>query len=54
MEFDAEEINLQVHTLPAVLMMECQLPKKIIQDLNTYLNVYKPFSYIFSVKYSTN
>ena len=41
MEFDAEEINLQVHTLPAVLMMECQLPKKIIQDLNTYLNVYK-------------
>ena len=41
MEFNAEELKLQVHTLPAVLMMECQLPKKIIKDLNTYLNVYK-------------
>ena len=37
MEFNAEELKLQLHTLPAVLMMECQLPKKIIQDLNTYL-----------------
>ena len=41
MEFNAEEVNLQVHNLPAVLMMECQLPKKLIKDLNTYLDVYK-------------
>ena len=41
MEFNAEELNLQVHNIPAVIMMECQLPNKIIKDLNTYLNVYK-------------
>ena len=41
MEFNAEELNLQVHNLPAVIMLECQLPKKIIKDLNTYLDVYK-------------
>ena len=41
MEFNAEEVNLQVHNLPAVIMMECQLPKKIIKDLNTYLDFYK-------------
>ena len=41
MEFNTEEVNLQVHNLPAVIMMECQLPKKIIKDLNTYLDVYK-------------
>jgi len=41
MEFNAEELKLQVHNLPAVIMMECQLPKKIIKDLNTYLDVYK-------------
>ena len=41
MEFNAEEVNLQVHNLPAVIMLECQLPKKIIKDLNTYLDVYK-------------
>ena len=41
MEFDAKELNLQIHNLPAVVMMECELPKKIIKDLNTYLDVYK-------------
>ena len=41
MEFDAKELNLQVHNLPAVVMLECELPKKIIKDLNTYLDVYK-------------
>ena len=41
MEFNAEEVNLQIHNLPAVLMMECQLPEKIIKDLNTYLDIYK-------------
>ena len=41
MEFNAEELNLQVHNLPAVIMLECELPKKIIKDLNTYLDVYK-------------
>ena len=41
MEFNAEEVKLQIHNLPAVIMLECQLPKKIIKDLNTYLDVYK-------------
>ena len=41
MEFDAEELNLQIHNLPAAVMMECQLPEKLIKDLNTYLDVYK-------------
>ena len=36
-----EEVNFKVQPLPAVIMVECQLPKKIITDLNTYLDVYK-------------
>ena len=41
MEFDAEELNLQVHNLSALIMLECQLPKKLIDDLNNYLDKYK-------------
>ena len=41
MEFDAKELNLQIHNLPAAVMMECQLPEKIINDLNKFLDVYK-------------
>ena len=36
MEFDAEELNLQIHNLPAAVMMECQLPEKLINDLNNH------------------
>ena len=36
-----EDINLQVHNLPAVVMLECQLPEKLINDLNEYLDEYK-------------
>ena len=49
MEFNAEELNLQVHNLPAVIMLECQLPKKIIKDLNTYLSNYLDHLLIFVV-----
>ena len=41
MEYNAESLKLQVYNLRAVIMMECQVPKKIIKDLNTYLDVYK-------------
>ena len=41
MEFDAKELNLQIHNLPAAVMMECQLPEKLINDLNNHLDVYK-------------
>jgi len=41
MEVDAKELNLQIHNLPAAVMMECQLPEKIINDLNKFLDVYK-------------
>ena len=34
-------MKLQVHNLPAVVMMECQLPNDIIDDLNEYLDEYK-------------
>jgi len=40
MEVNAEEVNLQVHNLPAVIMLECQLPQKLIDDLNNYLDKY--------------
>ena len=41
MEIDVEELKLQVHNLPAVIMMECQLPQKLIDDLNNFLDIYK-------------
>ena len=41
MDLDFEKMKLQVHNLPAVVMMECQLPNDIIDDLNEYLDEYK-------------
>jgi len=36
-----DDIGLQVHTLPAAVMFECQLPEKLVNDLNEYLDEYK-------------
>ena len=41
MELNTEEFNLQIHSLPAVVMLEATIPDKIINDLNTYLDEYK-------------
>ena len=41
MELNQEELNMQVHSLPAAVMLECQLPDDIIDDLNEYLDEYK-------------
>ena len=30
-----EDINLQIHTLPAAILFECQLPENIVNDLNS-------------------
>tara|TARA_B100001142_G_scaffold219007_1_gene217150 strand:- start:64 stop:783 length:720 start_codon:yes stop_codon:yes gene_type:complete len=41
MEIDQEKLNMQVHNLPAVVMLECQLPDDIVSNLNEYLDEYK-------------
>ena len=41
MEIDQEKLNMQVHNLPAVIMLECQLPDEIVSNLNEYLDEYK-------------
>jgi len=41
MEIDQEKLNMQIHNLPAVVMLECQLPDKIVSDMNEYLDEYK-------------
>ena len=41
MDLDFEKMKLQVHNLPAAMMLECQLPDDIIDDLNEYLDEYK-------------
>ena len=33
-----EDIKIQVHALPAVIMLEAQLPKKMVDSLNNYLD----------------
>ena len=33
-----EDIKIQVHSLPAVIMLEAQLPDSMIKSLNKYLN----------------
>ena len=33
-----EDIKIQVHSLPAVVMLEAQLPEEIIDSLNNYLD----------------
>ena len=35
MELNTDELNLQVHNLPAVVMLECTVPPKVVDDLNT-------------------
>ena len=41
MEIDQEKLNMQVHNLPAAIMLECQLPDEIVSNLNEYLDEYK-------------
>ena len=41
MESTVEELNIAVHNLPAVIMLEVSLPTKLVDDLNTYLDEYK-------------
>ena len=36
-----KDFKLQVHSLPSVIMLECQLPDKLVNDLNEYLDEYK-------------
>ena len=33
-----EEIEVKVHTMPALFLMETQMPEKMVKDLNTYLD----------------
>jgi hypothetical protein len=40
-DLDFKKMDLQVHNLPAVVMLECQLPEKLVNDLNEYLDEYK-------------
>ena len=41
MDLDLEKMNMQIHNLPAMVMLECQLPDDIVDDLNEYLDEYK-------------
>ena len=34
----SEDITVEVHNLPSVFVMETQMPKKMVKDLNTYLD----------------
>ena len=34
MDLDLEKMNMQIHSLPAMVMLECQLPDGIVDDLN--------------------
>ena len=36
-----EDINLKVRNLSAAVLLECQIPEKIITDLNNYLDQYR-------------
>ena len=33
-----EDIKIQVHSLPAVIMLEAQLPDSMVKSLNKYLD----------------
>ena len=35
-----KDISLKVHNLPAVVMMECELPDELVDSLNEYLDEY--------------
>ena len=41
MDLDLEKMNMQIHNLPAMVMLECQLPDGIVDDLNEYLDDYR-------------
>ena len=41
MDLDLEKMNMQIHSLPAMVMLECQLPDGIVDDLNEYLDDYR-------------
>ena len=41
MELNTDELNLQVHNLPAVVLLECTVPPKVVDNLNTYLDEYR-------------
>ena len=41
MDLDFEKMNMQIHNLPAMVMLECQLPECIVDDLNEYLDDYR-------------
>ena len=41
MDLDLEKMNMQIHNLPAMVMLECQLPEKLVNDLNEYLDDYR-------------
>jgi len=41
MKYPIEELDISVHPLPAVIMLEVFLPTKLVDDLNTYLDEYR-------------
>ena len=41
MKYPIEELDISVHPLPAVIMLEVSLPTKLVDDLNTYLDEYR-------------
>ena len=41
MKYPVEGLDISVHNLPAVVMLEVSLPTKLVDDLNTYLDEYK-------------
>ena len=41
-----KDIKIQVHALPAVIMLEAQLPEEMVDSLNNYLDkLYKDKKY---------
>ena len=32
------EVDVEVHQMPALYMLETQMPEKMVKDLNTYLD----------------
>ena len=38
--YTLEDVDLQIHNLPAVVLLECTLPDEIIESLNDYLDEY--------------
>ena len=47
MELNTDELNLQVHNLPAVVLLECTVPPKVVDNLNTYLDEYRETAEVF-------